>query len=1587
MDGRYRPIRLRYALLLPFLLALGFLTFHARVIDHIKQVVGSFQVSTSNEAYINSPFDRLPLKRANSGYTCNANKACSNGACCGSYQGTSEGVCGYGISCTSNCNAAAQCGEFAPKGSEFCPLNVCCSQFGFYGTGHDFCSGKCQSNCVQKPAVPPGRNSGSVLNKTRRSNARSCYAFSPQRNSNQGAYTRQLCICLHRSKDIQDCHYGVRYAEFPFTQTTGLRMLNSDADDVEIFVSIGGWTFSDNSTATQPVFSDIAASEANRNTFAKNLVNFLREYGFDGVDFDWEYPGAPDRRGKKEDTENYVLLLRAVREAFDSSGGRYGISFTAPSSFWYLQWFDLPRMMEYADWINLMTYDLHGAWDSSDAIGSIVQAHTNLTEIKSAIDLLWRMNIPPKKVVLGLGFYGRSFKLTHPSCASPGCPFSGAATPGICSKNAGTLAYFEIVDILDKQKPKVTWDKTDAVKYFQFGAAKDQWVSYDDEDTFAQKVEYANSIGLGGVLIWSVDQDTTNSDALRGLVGKDVAGITKHTHASKSVAGSWASQNGQKCVETDCLSDSEIGSWGTDFSIAPNGNAFPDNCGSNKNRYIICSTNAMPSTCQWRGGESTKLCHGQCHAGEVTLFHSKHATVHCLAPGLQAFCCQSNTWNALVDSYSWSSDTTCPSSKTWVAQKNVITEERQLVDVDFVVTPVAYCCDSGFDDCHWIGKGTCDQNECADYEIELALDSVGNSTGGCANGLNNRQKVLCCTPPQKLNPFLPVPLANLFPTLPPASYVPDFHIESLQNSSISSGLDTVTGAFGMVVIDGPPNVVTSLTARDDSHIQFLDCEPSEKRDAKSVYTARYICMDNSLQSNCDAVHEGGAVGTIVKLPEGCGFATYGVVKDIRPSANLTVEQELQKRAPSFNPPVYEMDISYDYSLIKRDSGTVYHYLVLEQLDFSQLLFSQNQSASCGEKDGFMLIELEGSVKSNIRFGVTMVGTISPEINFEETYRFFDADMTYWGTLMLNGKASVDIDGSTRFMPVFATDISNYAFSEPGIVSLAPKMNIQASLMGQGQIDSDFVLSFRGGTDGYARSNEPLSLGDPKGNVANVVGPESWSGFAGGAPNKGLAKRGTESTLLGVYLDMQTWLDIDVFGFGTNQEAADGQFLIDVPHYIRVTSDGGNISVISADQQVGIEAYSTGISSLWEADDSSHLVGSIGKPYVYTSGLSTPAPPRTAPNWGTESVVEVDYFGCSDNVTITLTCYSGTEMAQFDPDLNGDPEDGLPIAYKRSFELDPRNTGGRREFHVHTPSGYTFIIRSHSYPNGRNGAYLVGVNTQAGYYNLANVANCSDVTVTSSGSQNSDYVTEHIVELGTFGLMLEWMMLGSFTLPNGSVVRSRYTPIPEALLDTRGLFQTAWNRWPSSRIASTSTPMDDIWTAFGDTTNPGVLVNCEARFNSVKMQIWQGHSPMSNDTWKTKNFDDTSEKNGKAAAEVGISTIRMAISIFSYLNDQVINDNMAAIFDSMYATFTQFDEEVGRRGTNINTADMFAEFVYYILIPRLEGVQTWAETRIERMRRNWEAIQSSPMSTARAAIVNGSKRLQSEKRDKVEDIGR
>ncbi|QSZ31923.1 hypothetical protein DSL72_001492 [Monilinia vaccinii-corymbosi] len=81
-----------------------------------------------------------------------------------------NGNCRYGsvyckARCTSNCDAVAECGKDSKDGKTTCPLNTCCSQFGFCGTTQDFCGNGCQTNCVLEPSPPSDSTTSKTLSK------------------------------------------------------------------------------------------------------------------------------------------------------------------------------------------------------------------------------------------------------------------------------------------------------------------------------------------------------------------------------------------------------------------------------------------------------------------------------------------------------------------------------------------------------------------------------------------------------------------------------------------------------------------------------------------------------------------------------------------------------------------------------------------------------------------------------------------------------------------------------------------------------------------------------------------------------------------------------------------------------------------------------------------------------------------------------------------------------------------------------------------------------------------------------------------------------------------------------------------------------------------------------------------------------------------------------------------------------------------------------------------------------------------------------------------------------------------------------
>ncbi|KAM0450851.1 hypothetical protein ACHAO4_006242 [Trichoderma viride] len=103
--------------------------------------------------------------------------------------------------------------------------------------------------------------------------------------------------------------------------------------DLKVFIAIGGWTFNDEGQPTRNTFSNIANNPQNQRVFIKSLISFMSTYNFDGVDLDWEYPGAADRGGIGADYDNAPKFLSSLKSSLKATGGRDGLSITLPASY------------------------------------------------------------------------------------------------------------------------------------------------------------------------------------------------------------------------------------------------------------------------------------------------------------------------------------------------------------------------------------------------------------------------------------------------------------------------------------------------------------------------------------------------------------------------------------------------------------------------------------------------------------------------------------------------------------------------------------------------------------------------------------------------------------------------------------------------------------------------------------------------------------------------------------------------------------------------------------------------------------------------------------------------------------------------------------------------------------------------------------------------------------------------------------------------------------------------------------------------------------------------------------------------------
>lgn len=298
-----------------------------------------------------------------------------------------------------------------------------------------------------------------------------------------------------------------------------LLKLKAKYPQLKTLISIGGWTWSNQ-------FSDLAATAEGRFVFAQSAVKFMKTYGFDGVDIDWEYPvsGGNDIKHRPEDKENFTLLMEALRQeltkAQTNGSEPYLLTIATSAGVDKISNLELVQVGNQVDWINVMTYDFHGAWESTtnhqSALypntydlnsGSYLQRDYN---IDSAIKAYLDQGLKPQQIVIGAPIYGRSWGGV--SSVGDGLNQSSSYIPAgswddWSSGVTGVMDYSRIHAL--RNTSNFYWDRESQSSYLFYNGI---FVTYDSVEAIHAKTKYIKDNKLAGIMFWELSGDSKNPE-------------------------------------------------------------------------------------------------------------------------------------------------------------------------------------------------------------------------------------------------------------------------------------------------------------------------------------------------------------------------------------------------------------------------------------------------------------------------------------------------------------------------------------------------------------------------------------------------------------------------------------------------------------------------------------------------------------------------------------------------------------------------------------------------------------------------------------------------------------------------------------------------------------------------------------------------------------------------------------------------------------------------------------------------------------------------------------------------------------------
>ncbi|EXM14490.1 Chitinase II [Fusarium oxysporum f. sp. vasinfectum] len=283
---------------------------------------------------------------------------------------------------------------------------------------------------------------------------------------------------------------------------------------LKAILSIGGWTLSS-------TFPAAASTAATRTIFATSAVELMKDWGFDGIDVDWEYPAG------EVEANNFLLLLQAIRKELDLYASRHArnhhfeLSIAAPAGPSHYGVLPLSDIGNVVDHINLMGYDYAGSFSATTGHTANLypnEAVPGSTPFSSdtAIKAYLAAGVPSRKLVLGMPLYGRSFE----NATGLGQSFT-SSEEGSHEKGA-----WDYKDLPRSPSVKMFCDEK-AVGCYTHDNNTNQLISFDIPAIVEKKVAYIKNLRLGGSMFWEASGDRTGSCSLIGTSHSALGSLDK----------------------------------------------------------------------------------------------------------------------------------------------------------------------------------------------------------------------------------------------------------------------------------------------------------------------------------------------------------------------------------------------------------------------------------------------------------------------------------------------------------------------------------------------------------------------------------------------------------------------------------------------------------------------------------------------------------------------------------------------------------------------------------------------------------------------------------------------------------------------------------------------------------------------------------------------------------------------------------------------------------------------------------------------------------------------------------------------------